>query len=319
MFYGQQYPSAAVSGLYGYLFCSLASMSAARIVGLSGSRGGRIPRFGPGWMAAILASALSVVGLAVLAGWMASSRIIQIVTYAVIAMITILTAVLLLILSPLLSLLAQFLPKIADMLQQLLARLLSLPVSQQLARLANALSKGFTQIVPYLIAARGLLLTGLLIGLAIFILLALYFHRRRRPLAGEEQIDAAGQNENQVEMNRLLQHLLQAVRGIGLRSPVHLLAAARIRQIYRQLMRLTKKMGVERPPSRTPLEFLQDMARLFPGEENSLNLITQSYLKVRYGEYLESRNEVASVEIAWKRIRQEGSKAVNIRKKKIIY
>lgn len=84
------------------------------------------------------------------------------------------------------------------------------------------------------------------------------------------------------------------------------IAAARIRQIYRQLLRESARLGKAREQAETPLEFLSELQVVFPDCHEELMLITRSYLRVRYGEYPESRHEIEAVEQAWKTVRRHG-------------
>lgn len=80
------------------------------------------------------------------------------------------------------------------------------------------------------------------------------------------------------------------------------LAAARIRRIYQELMDLCEARSLPRPPAHTPLEFLPEMVEVFPTSGDDLAVITKAYLRVRYGEYPESHEEVEAVESAWQRV-----------------
>jgi hypothetical protein len=84
------------------------------------------------------------------------------------------------------------------------------------------------------------------------------------------------------------------------------LAAAKIRRIYARLMDLSAKLGEPRPPAHTPLEFVPVLEGLFPGGEEDIHVITNAYLKVRYGELPESIQEVEAVETAWQRVESLG-------------
>jgi hypothetical protein len=316
MFFAPLHPGEATLGLYLFLFCGLVAMSAARVANLSGMRGGRLPRFGLGWMGSILLSGLVVVGLAILAGWLASGWVAQVVSFLVIVIFAALTALVLFILSPLLGVLAGLIPKIADLLFELLARLRGLQLGQQFEQLLEEMNSGLGRIAPYVLVARGLVLAGIVIVLVLLVLLALVLRKVR---IEKDEVDEAtpttlGNRENR--LRSLLRRLLEGARGLRLRSPGQLLAAARIRQIYRLLMLLSKKMGAERSPSVTPLEFLPTLAGLIPEESAGLGLITQAYLKIRYGEYPESRQEVQEVETAWGRVRRRAPGLIRMNKKK---
>jgi hypothetical protein len=110
------------------------------------------------------------------------------------------------------------------------------------------------------------------------------------------------------EAGRMVRQALQDAWDdfIGRFRPVQRqLAAARIRRIYQELMDLSDQHNTPRPVSLTPLEFLPEMADVFPSSGEDLALITQAYLRVRYGEYPEDREEVDAVEAAWSRVKQD--------------
>ncbi len=67
-------------------------------------------------------------------------------------------------------------------------------------------------------------------------------------------------------------------------------------------MELSASLNNPRPAARTPLEFLPSLENLFPTLKDELGVITAAYLRVRYGELPESRDEIAAVEDAWQRI-----------------
>jgi hypothetical protein len=83
------------------------------------------------------------------------------------------------------------------------------------------------------------------------------------------------------------------------------LAAAAIRRIYAQLLVLAQNRGRPRQPAQTPREFMPDLWALFPGRREDVELITEEYLKVRYGEYPEAVETVAAVRAAWSRLTGE--------------
>ena len=84
------------------------------------------------------------------------------------------------------------------------------------------------------------------------------------------------------------------------------LMAARIRRIYARLMDLSAKLGHPRPLSSTPLEFIPSLEKLLPDSKRELDVITQAYLRVRYGEFPETNQEVEIVETAWNHVRSHG-------------
>jgi hypothetical protein len=83
-------------------------------------------------------------------------------------------------------------------------------------------------------------------------------------------------------------------------------AAERIRRVYIQLLNLCDQLNLTREPNRTPLEFLLDMQGLFSENSLDLEIITNAYINVRYGQIPETPAEVDEIEKAWLNIRQAG-------------
>lgn len=315
MFYSFLYPIQATIGLYTYLFFGLIAMSMTRINSLSENRGGRIPRFGLNWLASILFAGLVVVGLAILIGLLAQEWVLDALATVFLIFFAILTALTLLLLSPLLLVLAQIAPRLADLIAQLLNRLKEIGLNQQLEKLLQVMNAGLIKIIPFVLAGRGLILAGGLVLLVLCVLLALQLRKLRIQLIQEEESEPVETVNAGSLLRKLLRRLLWDARNLRARSPAQVLAAARIRQIYQQLMLLSQKLGAPRPASLTPLEFLPRLEDLFPAEADGLRLITGAYMSVRYGEYPETRQEVDRVQAAWNQVRSRGRALMALNRK----
>lgn len=79
--------------------------------------------------------------------------------------------------------------------------------------------------------------------------------------------------------------------------------AARIRRLYRQTLDLANGLGVQRTAAQTPREFQRALVHLFPAQQNEVVLLTEAYLRVRYGEIPENHREVLQAEQAFRQIR----------------
>jgi hypothetical protein len=84
--------------------------------------------------------------------------------------------------------------------------------------------------------------------------------------------------------------------------------AAYIRRMYGELMDLVDALEHPRPAGLTPLEYLPSIQKLLPVVHSDLELLTQAYVRVRYGELPETTSEISQLEQAWKRISVEGAK-----------
>jgi hypothetical protein len=83
-------------------------------------------------------------------------------------------------------------------------------------------------------------------------------------------------------------------------------ATATIRQIYASLCHWAAGQGHPRPAPETPYEYLPELIGALPGREAELRLITEAYVRVRYGEAPTPREELGRVRAAWQRVRLSG-------------
>jgi hypothetical protein len=142
-------------------------------------------------------------------------------------------------------------------------------------------------------------------GLILLALVLLMRIRQAQGMGGPIEPEAPESLLGEGETNQLLRKALQdAVDGLlaRLRPAQRWMAAERIRRVYQQLMERCTALQHPRPPSTTPLEFLPELNELFPGKSDDLEIITRAYIRIRYGEYPETNQEVDQVELAWKRI-----------------
>jgi hypothetical protein len=71
-------------------------------------------------------------------------------------------------------------------------------------------------------------------------------------------------------------------------------------------MELSSKLGEPRPPANTPLEFLPKLEGLLPEGRDEIRVITEAYMRIRYGELPETNQEINQVEEAWERVNAVG-------------
>jgi hypothetical protein len=80
---------------------------------------------------------------------------------------------------------------------------------------------------------------------------------------------------------------------------------ASVRQVYRQLLRWAAAGGYPRQLSQTPDEYRGKLAGLLPAEAgDALDLVTQRYMRVRYGAFLHTSDELKELSEAWHRLKQ---------------
>ena len=78
--------------------------------------------------------------------------------------------------------------------------------------------------------------------------------------------------------------------------------AISIRRIYWQMCRAASGAGYPRLDVETPYEYLSTLAQVWPTNTADARLITQAYVKIRYGELPESAEELNDIRIAWRRL-----------------
>jgi len=147
-------------------------------------------------------------------------------------------------------------------------------------------------------------------GVVLLVLVIMVVRMRRQSEAAKPFIQEQPESLlKRGEARKLLRKAFQDALGdlaAYLRPARRAIIAARIRRIYAQLLDLCAELGYPRPVSKTPLEFLPDMGELFIALIPQLDLITQTYVHVRYGEVPETSGEVEAIEAAWMQISEEG-------------
>ncbi len=79
-------------------------------------------------------------------------------------------------------------------------------------------------------------------------------------------------------------------------------AAASIRRIYRLMCRAATTAGYPRLEAETPYEYLPTVSRVWPNHAPEVRQITEAFIRVRYGEVPETREELAAIHEAWRRL-----------------
>jgi hypothetical protein len=81
-------------------------------------------------------------------------------------------------------------------------------------------------------------------------------------------------------------------------------AATSVRRIYREMTALATAYGFPRAAAQTPHEYRHTLAELWPDGRAESDLITQAYVRVRYGELPESDEELVELRRAWEHLRK---------------
>jgi hypothetical protein len=305
--------------LYLFFVSALIAMGSARIFIITQLRGGARNPFDLRWFLGIFITSLVIVSLAGLAAWLFGERtsFISGISSLILGIFGILMLV---VISPIIFIahrLSQSMPGVSGTFDNIIAALEDL--RNTFSGIANSLLEvfGIPSLANWVQLLKPFLLWGLVIILSVAIIYSIsrwLFNERTSYKDVLESVIEPGELARMFRksVQERLDSLVQSFRGrSGLLKGRRWLAAAKIRRIYTQLMDLSAKLGEPRPPAHTPLEFLPVLERLFPEGKNEVTVITQAYLKVRYGELPESVQEVNVVESAWKQVEMLGKEKYN--------
>jgi hypothetical protein len=90
----------------------------------------------------------------------------------------------------------------------------------------------------------------------------------------------------------------------------HWRAAASIRRVYRDMGRAADASGYPRALSETPYEYQKALNEVWPHNQSDSYLITQAYVRIRYGEFPETKAELDEILAAWQRLERSQPAAV---------
>ncbi len=302
-------PLYAILTLYAFLFFGLLAMSAARIYSIGDLRGGKLPVPGRKWAFGIVLAALVIVGSAVFAGWASSTWAADIVLQGYLILFSLLIVIGLILLSPLIALIFWFSPGLRDLLSELMKGSLLSGLMEFLNSAADAVQNPPEWVVTGLQVGKPLVFGGIILVIVVGLLFFLVWKPWQQLPRRED-----GASDLPFHPIFALPKFIFNRLGSRLVNSRRMIAAARVRWIYAQLMALCAGLGQPRPQAVTPIEFLPRLVRLFPEQTAELNQITQAYLKVRYGMYPETQAEVTEVEECWGRVRRVGHSLVKIYK-----
>jgi hypothetical protein len=153
-----------------------------------------------------------------------------------------------------------------------------------------------------------ILIVLLILALLVFLIIrrANRRYRYRVPVIDDEGETIFEPEEIQSRLRRFIYQVregIELVRTFGLGR--QMLAATVIRRIYTRLLNLAADLGYPRQRSETPYEFQKRLMELFPEQRQQVDLITDAYVHVRYGEVPEEDRIIKLVEDAWELIDKE--------------
>lgn len=315
--------------LYVFIFASLLAMSSSRMFIIHTLRGGGAGVFDRRWFIGITSAAFIVVFIASLSASIFGDGA-GIAGLLISGLFFILSRIIYLLLLPILFLLVWFLDSIPlksgfvealstglenvqQMMSSALNNLGNLTILSKISEVMTNWGPNIKAIIFWGIIILAISGAVLLIGLQLW-------RDRKRDLntADQQSILDAG------EIWKLLRSALESnIKDLWgnlsnlsvLSNRRRLFAAERIRQIYVELMDLCQELDNPRPEAATPIEFMPKVVALFPKYREEIEVITQAYNRIRYGQLPEKKSEISTVENAWNRIEQEGHLLIESKKR----
>ncbi|MFN2198167.1 MAG: DUF4129 domain-containing protein [Anaerolineales bacterium] len=305
--------------LFLFIFSGLIAIGAARMAVSEKLRGGSRSVFDRRWAVGMIGGAFFFVLMSFMASQITTQPIFEFLIRILALIGSLLLGIVLLLLTPVMLLIIGALTWLMMRLETLSA----LPnLISDLQQMINSLSRFAGQLVdqaakflPDLSASKPILLWSGLAGIFVLGLLLLSISWLVRNYAEIQSDEVDGLLENGDLIKFIRRVFLRNIKNLGRQIDEGLnhfrrdrrLAAARIRQIYQQLMAVCQDLGVSKADAATPLEFLPRMVDIFPGYEAELERITAAYNKVRYGELPEDLTELQLLETDWQNLQTDAN------------
>lgn len=305
---------------YLFLFSSLIAMCAARMTVVGMVRGGRQNKFNRFWFLGIILTALFLVGLTSILGGMIGD-LFKWIAVLILGILGLIMVFLLILINPII-------PYVMSILSKLFHNTKGIEALGEGLEKLNNMIRGLEQKVLDVVGNSGIgilisrwgptiktiifvsLIIIVILGVVSWMAIKLWMDRERRLMGKEQKTNISIQNILQLLLDILRQGLNGAINSLeqvtDFKHKQRIRAAARIRQVYAEMMDLCESLGHPREEAETPLEFVPHLESLFPNVHSELIMITEAYLGVRYGQFPETRKEVEEVEAAWKKILSAG-------------
>ncbi len=289
--------------LFLYLTVGLLGLIASRISSLGRIYSSRIVGINSGWLIALVLVILITVGVSFLAGRFADLYLDELLLKAFSFLFYAVLIASLIALAPLLLLIVFIMEKLLENFEFSLEGSPMEGVQDILQDITQEQAKSSVLIETLLKYSKVIIFAVLLLIIVITAVIILRKTLLEQKFNGEDEHSKSNSDKKKNAFQDFLEKLRQPQNLIDLRR---LIGAARIRRTYARLMNLCSRLGKARPASKTPLEFLPSAQQLFEQEQGELALITNAYIKIRYGELPENDEEVQAVEAAWDKIEAAG-------------
>jgi hypothetical protein len=294
-----------------YFLAGLSAVSLLRAEQIEREQSGFAAGLTPGWVLTIFITTLLVVMTAGLFAAVVSGEAATIISgylsplwIAMLATIAVSLSTLLYLLSPLLYLFSLLIGLLVTMLQQLFFAAgselpVNLTLNQNAGETVNDLLTEGEPLYNFALPAYAnqILAVVVMLGLAALVTYFLSRYFRQPSMALPSGLDAVGSTSEEPSGGRFGDRLL---RRLGLARRWR--TAASIRRIYSEMCQRADTAGYPRGPAETPYEYLDTLSALWPDNLSEASLITDAYIRVRYGELPETEEELQAIKLAWQEL-----------------
>lgn len=144
-----------------------------------------------------------------------------------------------------------------------------------------------------------LLILAVMLAIIILVSSALTRRFRNAAFASREENFLSDGDIEKLESPSLGQRLLERLGFVQ-----RWRTAASVRNIYRQMCRAAGSVGYPRAETETPFEYLKTLSEVWPNGQEESRLITEAFVRIRYGEIPETDAELQTIHKAWQKLEQ---------------
>ena len=294
-----------------YFLAGLSAVSLLRAEQIEREQSGFAAGLTPGWVLTIFITTLLVVMTAGLFAAVVSDETTTIISgylsplwFAVLFTIAVSLSTLLYLLSPLLYLISLLINLLITVLQQIFflggSELpVNLTLFENTAETVNDLMTEGEPLYDFALPdhANQVIAAVVMLSLAALVTYFLSRYFRQPSMALPSGLDTGGSTSEELSGARFRDRLLGRL-GLARRWRT----AASIRRIYRDMCLKAEIAGYPRSPAETPYEYLDTLSALWPDNLSEALLITDAFIRVRYGEVPETEEELQSIKVAWQEL-----------------
>lgn len=290
-----------------FFVASLLSVALVRAEQIEADRSGHAATLGPGWFLTVLVAALGIVLLGgVLAVFLSGESLFEVLTIfsplwrALQFGGTAVGLTLFKLLGPLLDAFSVVLQFLATIIAAILGsvsqgvRILSANGLQPLPMLTP---EATAETVTAPAGAAKFFAAAVMLALIVVVAWGLSRLYQQATFAARDASPSDPLDKIELEAPGLMDRLLQR---LGIFQQWR--AAASIRRIYENMCRAAAAAGYPRLETETPYEYLTTLAKTWPDYTAESRLITQAFVRVRYGEFPESQEELDAIRSAWRQL-----------------